>query len=83
MEMADGFTSGVTLTVDEKKDTTPLLMSVRIPASKIIATPFTGVGCLEEQEVVALSGDYPVEVYTIASKRSHYGDLQAEYGGMN
>jgi hypothetical protein len=83
MEQADRFTSGITLTNDERKNTTPLIMSARIPASKIIATPFTGVGCLTEQEVVTLSGDYPVEVYTIASKRSRYGDLQAEYGGMN
>ena len=81
MEQADVFT-GVVTYEGSKSSSTPLLMSTRIPASKILATPFTGVGCLGEHEVVVIAGDYPVEVYTVASKRQRYGELQAEYGGM-
>lgn len=81
MEQADAFTGAATFEGDMQAST-PLLMSTRIPASKILATPFTGVGCLGEDEVVVIAGDYPVEVYTVASKRQRYGELQAEYGGM-
>lgn len=33
-----------------------IVMSAIVPAGRIIATPATGIGCLDESEVVVLAG---------------------------
>lgn len=54
-----------------------VFLATRVPVARIFATPFTGVGCLDEAEFVILGGELDAK-----ASRSSSGDEDFDYDNM-
>ena len=67
---AHGFTGGYKPETDPE---IPLIMAIRVPASKVFSTCRTGVGCLTEKEVTILGGEH--KAFVMIAQRSPAEDI--------
>jgi hypothetical protein len=63
--------------VGSKDDMYPMILAAKIPVSKIIATPRTGFGCVNESEVVVLGGVTKMHAVFSYNQENFFDDTES------